>query len=165
MTDAEQELVRSLTRGAWPLGWQAVLAVVAVAGYWLWSRAYYRVVDPGMRRRVGRALGAAVVWVPRHTAEYQTPIESGFTRGRRWTWGIAAERERTATARRRRARALRPRRHLAAGLWPVAVTLYLTLWRYPLSALLLIPVLTAVIAIYSVFWTGRYEVRGMREEG
>jgi hypothetical protein len=165
MTDAEQELVRSLTRGAWPLGWQAVLAVVAVAGYWLWSRAYYRVVDPGMRRRVGRALGAAVVWVPRHTAEYQTPIESGFTRGRRWTWGIAAERERTAT---RDAAALALCVlvvNLAAGLWPVAVTLYLTLWRYPLSALLLIPVLTAVIAIYSVFWTGRYEVRGMREEG
>jgi VIT1/CCC1 family predicted Fe2+/Mn2+ transporter len=164
MTDLEREFLQNLITAAWPLPMQMAFGAGLVAVYWAWSRFYYAVIDPALRNVVGGVLGAKVVWVPRHSAEYETPLELGFPRNRyhRWTWGIAVPARRTV------------RNDLAAsllsllfvtligGLWPIAVFLFVFLQLKALSYVVFLPVCLAVIAIYSLFWAGRHEVAGMR---
>src|SRR5712691_1081695 len=97
MTDLEAELLRRLITATWPLRLQLVFGAVLIGGYWIWTRAYYVAVDPWLRRWLSGVLGTSVVWVLRHSASYQTPLEFGFPPRpyRRWTWGIEHESERT----------------------------------------------------------------------
>jgi hypothetical protein len=164
MTELEREFLHNLITAAWPLEMQIAFGVGLVAIYWAWSRFYYAVLDPALRNVLSGMLGARVVWVARHSAEYQSPLELGLPHNRyhRWTWGIQAEAKRTAG------------RDLAAlllsflfvtllgGLWPVAAFLFVFLQLKALSYVVFLPVCVAVIALYSIFWAGRHEVAGMR---
>ena len=53
--------------------------------------------------------------------------------------------------------------NLACGRWPVAIFFVVSLGLRALSPIILIPAIMAMVAIYAVFWTGRYEVAGMRD--
>jgi hypothetical protein len=71
--ELERELLTRLTEAGLPLAAQVALGAGLVVGYWAWSRAYYRLLDPALRGVVGRMLGAPVAWVLRHDASYETP--------------------------------------------------------------------------------------------
>ena len=164
MTDLERELLHNLVTAAWPLPVQIAFGAGLLAVYWAWSRFYYAVIDPALRNVVSGVLGARVVWVARHSAEYETPLELGFAHNRyhRWTWGIQGEDRRTAG---RDAAALLLSFlfvTLLGGLWPIAVFLFVFLQLKALSYVVFLPVCVAVIVIYSLFWAGRHEVAGMR---
>lgn len=164
MTDLEREFFARLITAAWPLPMQIAFGVAMIAGYWIWSRLYYTAIDTALRRVAGGVLGARVVWVLRHSAEYQTPFELGLNHNRyfRWTWGIAQP-ERRTLGRDAAAWLLSFLIvTLLGGLWPVAVFLVVFLVWKALSYVVFLPVCLAVIAIYSLFWAGRHQVAGMR---
>jgi hypothetical protein len=163
MTDLERELFMRLITAAWPFSWQVVFALATVIGYFIWSRLYFRVVDPIIRARVGHALGVQIIWVLRHSADYQTAFESGFERYYHWSWGIQAEQQRTLLRDGAVAMLGFLIVSILAGLSPVAVFLFATLGFKVLSAVLFIPACVATLAIYGIFWCGRYEVTGMRQ--
>jgi VIT1/CCC1 family predicted Fe2+/Mn2+ transporter len=164
MTDLEREFLRDLITAAWPLPVQIGFGAGLLIVYWAWSRLYYAAVDPALRRWLGGALGARVVWVARHGREYDSPLELEPRRYRfhNWTWGIADEANRTV---RRDAAALLLSILVVTvigGMWPVAVFLFVFLQLQALSYVVFLPVCLAVIAIYSIFWSGRHQVAGMR---
>ena len=163
MTELEHQFIRQLTTAAWPLPWQIAFGVVMVMGYVGWSRLYFRVLDRGVRARIGRVLGVHIRWVQRHSASYQTPFETGFERYHAWSWGIEEERQRTFLRDGLVASLCFVVVNLAFGLWPVAIFFLVSLGLRALSAIILIPAIVAVVAIYAVFWAGRYEVAGMRD--
>jgi hypothetical protein len=158
MTELEQELLSRLVAARWALPWQAALGVALVAGYWAWARAFYARVDPALRRAAGRRLGADVVWVHRHSAAYQTPLEIGHTRAWRWTWGIADERARTLgrDAAVLALDALLVR--VLAGLPGPALLVWAFVGPGLLSAVVFLPACGVVLGLYGVFFTGRYAV-------
>jgi hypothetical protein len=159
VTDAERELLDRLIAAAWPLPWQAALGCALAAGYLAWSRLYYAALDPRLRRAVGGAVGARVVWVRRHSADYPTPFElGGVRRPPRWSWGIAAEGERSWGRDAAVSLLCVLLVNVAAGLWPAALVLYAFAGARVLSYAVFLPTCLAAIAIYSVFWTGRYAV-------
>lgn len=160
MTETEQEFLAGLVTAAWPLAVQIAFAVGTIGGYWLWSRLFYAAVDPWLRRWLGGKLGARVVWVLRHSASYQTPLELGLVRQRRfrWTWGIEREDQRTLSRDAAASLLCFLVVNLAAGLWPIALFLLVALQLKALSYVVLVPGTVAAIAIYSIFWTGRYPV-------
>ena len=164
MTDAEATFVAALTQAAWPLPLQLLSAAAFVIGYWVWSRHAYAAVDRAVRAWLGQRLGVAVVWVPRNTAEYATPF---YYRGRyrRWSWGIAAEADRTFTADGVVATASVVVVNIVAGAVPLAAPLYAAVSSGVWSYVVLLPASVAVIAIYSVYWSGHYRVAWMRGEG
>ena len=162
MTDLERQFMERLITAAWPLHLQIAFAVAEVVGYFIWSRLYFRVLDQPLRSQIGRALGVSIIWVLRHSSSYQTPFESGFSRYHRWSWGIEAESERTLLRDGAVAMLSFLCVNVFGGLWPIAIFLFVFLGLDALSYVVFIPVCIAVIAIYSVFWSGRYEVAGMR---
>lgn len=164
MTELEQEFLQGLVTAAWPFPLQAAFGVALAAGYFLWSRLYFRVLDPALRGRLGRALGARVVWVHRHGGSYPTPLETGFRSYRRWSWGIEEESRRTLLRDGAAAALSFLCVNVAGGLWPIALFLFVALELRALSYVVLMPVCLAALAIYSVFWSGRYEVAGMRAD-
>lgn len=164
MTEPEQEFLDGLVTAAWPFPWQVAFGVALAAGYFIWSRLYFRALDPALRGRVGRALGARVVWVLRHSGSYPTPLETGFRSYQRWSCGIADESERTLLRDGAVAALSVVCVNLVGGLCPIAVFLFVALELRALSYVVLMPVCLAAIFIYSVFWSGRYEVAGMRAD-
>jgi len=162
MTELEGQLLDQLITAAWPLRLQVAFAVVLVAGYFLWSRLYYRSVDRRLRSAVGRRLGARIIWVPRHSGSYQTPFETGFARYHRWTWGIEAEHDRTFLRDGLVALLTLVIVNVLGGLWPIAIFLWVFLGLEALAYVVFLPLCVALIAIYSIFWSGRYQVSGMR---
>ena len=151
-----------LTEAGLPLAAQVALGVGLVAGYWVWSRAYYRLLDPALRGAVGRMLGVPIAWVLRHDASYETPFEMVRTPYRRWTWGIPDVTRRTFLRDGAVAFLSLLLVNVLAGVWPAALFLYLFLGPQLLSYVVFLPACLAVIGIYSTFWSGRYEVPGMR---
>lgn len=165
MTDAEAQLLQNLFSAAWSLPTQVAAGALQVIGYFVWSRTYHRRVDPALRDWAGRCLGAPVVWVRRHTHEYDTPFELAFlgmNRYARWTWGIQNPARRTflrdATAYALGVLCVNG----IAGTWPVAALLYLALSVHALSYVVFFPACVLNIALYSVFFSGLHEVDGMR---
>ena len=134
----------------------AALGVAWVVGYVLWSRLYWRAIDPWARRRVGGRLGVRVVW------EYREPnSQRAFDFRPRyggWQWAIAGRPEGaflTAAAVRLVNLALT----LAGGLWPIALLLYAALWARLLSAVVAYPLLFLVAPLYIRYWHGGYGAR------
>ena len=160
MTDAEATFVTALTDAAWPLPRQVLFAVLFLIGYWMWSRHGYPGADRAVRRSLGRRLGVRVIWVPRSRAEYPTPFQY-IGRYRRWSWGIADERDRTFLADGVVGTASVLVVNVLAGCLPVAVFLYIAIWLRALSYLVFMPACLGAIAIYSIYWSGRYEVAWM----
>jgi hypothetical protein len=143
--------VKLLLQIAFAIGW--------TAGYVLWSRAYYRTVDPRLRALIGEWLGARLGWVHRQGTGGR-PLRFG-PRYATWTWGIADPHARTAVNDSLVYVLYVLIVPVLAGLWPVALLLGLVLgmrWLHPLITLVL---LFAIIPIYSLYWAGRYQVPGM----
>lgn len=163
MTDLERSFVESLITAAWPLHWQIIFAVGLVSGYFFWSRLYFQVLDPIVRARVGAVLGLRLIWVLRHTASYQTAFEWGPVRYHRWSWGIALEQQRTFLRDGLVVLLSLVCVNIIAGLWPLAVFLAVALTLKALAYISFFPTCCAMLAIYAIFWSGRYEVAGMRE--
>lgn len=161
MTELEHQLIRQLISAALPFPLQIAVALGLVVGYLSWSGLYFRVLDRRVRTHIGRALGVRVRWVRRGSASYQTPYELDSQRHFRWSWGIEDERQRTLLRDGLVATLCFVVVNLVGGLLPVAIFFLVTLWFRALSAVLLIPAIAAVLAIYTVFWSGRYEVTGM----
>ena len=160
--DPEQELLRRLVAAGWPLPAQAALGIALVAGYVAWSRAYYRGADPAVRRHLGRRLGAELVWVVRGDGSYATPFAWGAARRPRWSWGIAAEGDRTFARDGVVALLCVLVVNVLAGVVPVALLLYAFAGARVLSYAVFLPACVAMLAIYALRWSGRYEVAGMR---
>ncbi|PLS82906.1 MAG: hypothetical protein CYG59_02690 [Chloroflexi bacterium] len=165
MTDLERSLVESLITAASPLYWQLIFAVALVVGYFFWSRLYFQVLDPAVRDRIGAALGLKLIWVLRHSASYQTAFEWGSVRYHRWSWGIALEHQRTFLRDGLVVVLSLVCVNIIAGLWPLAVFLVVALELKALAYVTFFPTCCAMLALYAIFWSGRYEVAGMREAG
>jgi len=139
---------------------QMIFAVAWTAGYVAWSLLYYRVFDRVVRNAVGALVGTRVVWVYRKGSLYASPLSFTLPYSR-WSWG-AADRE---SARGKDAVVYIlcvVLVYVVAATWPVAILLgaLFSKWLHPLIAL---PLLFLAIPIYSIWWSGRYEVRGMRD--
>lgn len=154
----EEQLLARLVAARWPFAWQVALGAALVAGYWGWSRAFYAIVDPVLRRAAGGLLGAEVVWVRRHSAAYQTPIESGFARWPRWTWGIAAEGSRTVLRDGTALLSCTLLVSVLAGAWLPAALVWTFVGPRLLSYAVFLPACAAVLGLYGAFFTGRYAV-------
>jgi hypothetical protein len=144
---------------------QVALALGWVLGYVLWSRWYFRRLDPRLRARLDRRAGGRVVWTYRRggtsggTLSFRLPVCT-------WSWGIDdADRSSLRGA-------LRDGTVYAlyvvtvpvlAGLWPVAVLSVVVFATRLLHPLVAYPLFFVVIPVYARYWSGRYEVRGMRE--
>jgi len=159
MTEAERALIRNLTAAALPLAAQLIVALIYVVLYWCWSRRWYGRVDAAARAWLGRRLSLDVVWVQRHTAEYATPFEFRTGRYRVCTWGVADPHDRTFTHDAIVSLADLLIVRVGAGALPV-VALLLTVAAGALSYIVLLPTIAAAIAIYGVYWTGRYTPPG-----
>jgi hypothetical protein len=162
MTDLERQLMEQLISAAWPLPWQITFALTMLIGYFLWSRWYFRVGDGLVRRQLSQVIGTPIQWVLRHSASYPTAFESGFARYQRWSWGIAQERDRTWLRDGTVALLSILVVNVLAGLWPMALFLGVALGLNALSYLIFVPACVIMLAIYAIFWSGQYEVTGMR---
>ena len=163
MVDPERQFIEQLMTAAWPFSWQVVFALAATIGYFMWSRLYFRVVDPILRAWFGQALGLTIVWVLRHSARYQTAFESGLARYPRWSWGIAMEHQRTFLRDGAVVLLCCLCVNILSGLWPLAVFMFVALGLRALSYIILLPACIVMVAIYAIFWSGRYEVTGMQQ--
>ena len=143
------------------IGVQIALGGGYVIGSVLWPRLYYRRTDPVLRRWLGASLGVRIVWAVR---------EGGLNRGPLWfgplydTWSWIIEGNERGTI---------PQEVLVytaslflvpvlCGLLPVAVFLMAFLVADYLSVLVAYPLLFLTIPIYTRYWSGKYEVSGMR---
>jgi hypothetical protein len=84
------------------------------------------------------------------------------THYRYWSWGIAAPAERTLLRDGLTCLLSVLIVNGAGGLWPFALFLWLFLGLKALSSVVFLPVCWALLVIYAIFWTGRYEIAGMR---
>ena len=143
---------------------QMVFGLGYVAVYILWSRLYYRLVDPVIRARIGELLGAKIIWV--HRRGDPSGSEWNFRlRYNTWSWAIADERQR-GTLKDGLIYVLWLLLVLVVfGLWPFTLFLFVFFGADFLHALVALPLLFITIPIYSIYWAGRYEVAGMRRPG
>lgn len=142
---------------------QLGIAVGWLIGYIGWSRWYYRRLDPALRARLSRRVGAPVVWT------YRRGDRSGGNLSMRlaistWAWGLD-DTDRSTLRGAARDGVVYALYVVAvpilAGLAPVALLLALIL-AHALHGLIAYPLLFLVIAVYARYWSGRYEVPGMR---
>ena len=147
------------------LAGQVALALGWVLGYVLWSRWYFRRLDPRLRSSLQGWAGGRVVWTYRRggasggSLSFRLPVST-------WSWGIDDADRSTlrGTVRDGAVYALYvvtvP---VLAGLWPVAVLVVIALVAHLLHPLVAYPLFFVVIPVYARYWSGRYEVPGMRE--
>ena len=162
MTELEGQLLQNLIAAALPLPWQVALGALLVAGAWLWARLYYRRVDPRVRASIGRLLGTRIIWVLRNSSSYETPFLWERTPYRYWSWGIEALADRTLLRDGLTGLLSVLIVNVTGGLWPFALFLWAFLGLKALSYVVFLPVCCALLVIYAIFWSGRYEIAGMR---
>jgi hypothetical protein len=164
MTDLEHQFLKQLITAAWPLYWQIAFALGLMISYYGWSIVFYRLVDASWRSFIGRALGVRLIWVLRHSNSYQTSFELGLipTRYYRWSWGIEMEHQRTFLRDGAVWLLSLLMVNVLSSLWPMAIFYYVFISLQALSYLVFLPTCIAMIIIYAAFWSGRYEVKGMR---
>jgi hypothetical protein len=162
MTELDGQLLENLIVATLPLAWQVALGALLVMGAWMWARLYYRRVDPLVRASVGRLLGTRIIWVLRNSSSYETPFLWERTHYRYWSWGVAAPADRTLLRDGLTVLLSVLIVNVACGLWPCALFLWVFLGLKALSYVVFLPVCCALLVISSIFWTGRYEITGMR---
>ena len=139
-----------------PLALYAALGVAWVAGYVLWSRAYWRAVDPWARRRVGARLGVRVVWEYRERNSQRAfdfrPRWGG------WQWGIAGGPD-GAFLKAVAVRLVNLALTFTGGLLPIALLLYATAWARVVPALVAYPLFFLIAPLYVRYWHGDYGAR------
>ncbi len=138
---------------------QIVFAIGWTMGYVIWSRAYYRILDPYLRRRASELLGVPIVWALRQ-GTHNRPLGFGPLYDT-WAWYIPDEHARTVAKDTMVYVLWLVAVPVLGGLWPVAVLLLVFLGTSFLSPLVALPLLFAIIPIYSIYWSGRYELAGM----
>ncbi len=143
-----------------PLVPQLVFAVGYVLGYVLWSRAFYRKVDPWLRRRVGDIVGARLVWVMRKGSLYASPMSFQLPYNT-WSWGIKDPKLRTIFRDGLAYILTLLLVYVLAGMLPAAIFLLVFLYGHLLGVAVGLPLLVATIVIYSTFWSGWGRRRGM----
>ncbi len=143
---------------------QLGIAVGWVVAYIGWSRWYYRRLDPALRQRVARRVGAPIVWTYRRgtpsggSLSFRLPVST-------WSWGIDDADHGTLRGAARDGGVFAlyvlvvP---VLAGMTPVAVLLAIVLGAQALHPLVAYPLFFLLIPIYARYWGGRYEVPGMR---
>ena len=136
----------------------AALGVAWIVGYVLWSRRYWRAIDPWVRRRVGRWVGAEIVWEYR---ERNSGRAFDFRpRWGGWQWGVAGGRD-GALLQAGAVRIANVVVMLVAGLWPIALLLYATAWARVIAAVVAYPLFFLIAPLYVRYWHGDYGVRHM----
>ena len=125
------------------------------AGLWLaasiaWPYAYYRALDPRLRRAAGARLGVEVMWT--HDARRYI----GAARYRRWRWGVANAPADQVTFAEAVVHALSAVVvNVVAGLLTPAI-LFAALFANWLPPLVLYVLLFLAIPIYAIYWSGTY---------
>jgi len=144
-----------------PIGVQITLGLGYVVGSILWPHVYYGRLDPVLRGWLGDKLGVRIVWAIRQGGFNKGPLWFGPLYDT-WAWSIEGEQQRkffqefivyTASLM------LVP---VLCGLWPVAVFLGAFLAAEVPSILVAYPLLFLTIPIYARYWSGKYEMLGMR---
>jgi hypothetical protein len=144
-----------------PLGVQIAFGVAYVVGSILWPRVYYRRLDPLLRKWLGHKLKVRIVWAVR---------QGGLNRGLlwfgplydTWSWTIEGGERHTVWQEGGVYVAWLLLVPVLCGLSPVAVFLIAFLAADVLSVLVAYPLLFLTIPIYTRYWSGKYEVPGMR---
>lgn len=162
MDEPERELLANLIRAGWPLGPQVAVGAGIVVGDWLWCRMYFVAVDPVVRAMVGRLVGARVVWVMRDSASYPTPFEWKRSTWHQWTWGVQDEARRTFFRDGAVLLLCGLLVNVLAGAPPVLLVVYLFAWAKLISYAVFFPTVIAAMTLYSIFFSGRREIHGMR---
>jgi hypothetical protein len=128
-----------------------VLAAAAWAlGYVLWSYAYYQLVDPLARRRIGARLRVRIVWA------YDARQFLSRKTYRRWHWGLANASPESVAFNEFVVQILCVAIvNIIAGTWPAAL-LYVALTRHWVGPIAVYICAVLTIPIYSFFWAGRY---------
>ena len=144
-----------------PLGLQIALAVGYLVGSILWPRLYYRRLDPVIRGWLGAKLGVRIVWAVRQGGMHRGPLWFGPLYDT-WAWTIADGERRTMWKDGLVYAAWVLVVPVLCGLLPVALFLIAFLVVGLLSALVAYPLLFLIVPIYTRYWSGKYEVPGMR---
>ena len=142
------------------LALQIMFAIGWTVGYVLWARAYYRTIDPLLRRRLGTWLGVQIIWTFRQGSS-GSPLHFG-PRYATWMWGIAAPQSHRLLADMQVYVLFVLIVPVLAGLWPVALLLLVFLGTDILHPLVALPLLFLVIPIYAIYWSGRYAPPGFQ---
>ena len=155
--------MQDLPQGA-ALAAQAAVAVGWLVGYVLWSRWYFRRLDPRLRARLDGWAGGRVVWTYRRggtsgsESSFRLPVST-------WSWGID-DADRTTLRGAVRDSAVFTLYvvtvPLLAGMWPVALLFVLVFAVHALHPLVAYPLFFLLIPVYARYWSGRYEVPGMQ---
>ncbi len=143
------------------LGLHVLAGIGYLVGSMLWPRFYYRRVDPALREWLGNKLGVRVVWAHRKGGLHRGPLWFGPTYDT-WAWSIGGEEEITSAKDGLVYTLWLLLVPVLAGLLPVAVFLIAFLGLGFPSFWVAYPLLFLTIPIYTRYWSGRYEVPGMR---
>jgi hypothetical protein len=144
-----------------PIGVQITLGLGYVVGSILWPRLYYRRLDPVLRGWLGDKLGVRIVWAIRQGGFNKGPLWFGPLYDT-WAWSIESDQPRTILQEVIVYIAWVLLVPVLCGLWPVAVFLIGVLAAEVPSILIAYPLLFLTIPIYARYWSGKYEVPGMR---
>ena len=130
-----------------------IFDIVYIAGYIWWSRAYYRHIDPGLRRALTQRFGVPIGWIYRKGSLYRSPLSFQLPYST-WSWGIAEQRGSMQDG-------LVYILYLLAvpvlgGLWPVAVLFIVVILLHAIQPLIAYPLFFLTIPIYSLWWSGYY---------
>ena len=139
---------------------QIAAALLWIGAYVGWSRLYYTIIDPLLRRRLGGWLNADVVWIYRRGSLYASPASFTLHRST-WSWGLGADRERSPGRDAIAYAAYVVCVPVIAGLWLIALLCYAALWRHALSAVVVLPLFFLIIPLYARYWGGRHPAPGM----
>src|SRR5437867_4304841 len=127
-----------------------MFAAAWIAGYLGWTYLYYRVLDPLIRGRLGRALGVRIVW----TYDARHYWQQG--RYKWWRWGVDGAPVDHVVFTEFIVHALSVGIvMILAGMWPIAL-LYLALVDHWAAPLALYACVLLAILIFAIYWAGRY---------
>ena len=143
------------------LGVQITLGLGYVVGSILWPRFYYPRLDPALRGWLGDKLGVRIVWAIRPGGFNKGPLWFGPLYDT-WAWSIEGGQQRTMLQEALVYTAWVVLVPVLCGLGPVALFLAAFLAAEGPSILVAYPLLFLTIPIYARYWSGKYEVPGMR---
>jgi hypothetical protein len=112
-----------------PGGDETTFAAVYLVAALAWAPAFYRAIDPWLRRRVGTLLGVSIVWRRGWTPDPTVPVGDTLEHIVR-RFGVLA--------------------HVLGGTWPVTILVAATL-ALSLPAQLTLALVLATIAIWVLF--------------
>ena len=143
------------------LGLHVLFGIGYVALSILWPRVYFRRFDPALRGRLSRRLGVPVVWVRRTGGLHRGPLWFG-PKYATWCWTVGGDGEITSGKDAVAYASWLLVVPVLAGLSPIAVFLIVLFGLGFPSVWVAYPLLFLIVPIYTRYWSGKYEVPGMR---